>query len=222
VSTKGKFKTGKHGESSMKKMLLGLTGVVILTLSLAAWAAEEQTTQTQDQTTTQQARPRTNPNRPIITNMDPEQQRARQEIRGRGPWQDPASRGQAAGTAQELYQNAQQRRQQQHDEAIKELEELKKLAESENATKTAAAIQKMIDKQNEEYKKQTEESERRRAQFTELMRQRQQQAQDQSQGQSQGQNRPGRTRQGAQNTTTPAAENTPKTDTAAKTETTTN
>ncbi len=211
----------------MKKMLLGLTGVVILTLSLAAWAAEEQTTETKDQTTTQQARPRTNPNRPIITNMDPEEQRARQEIRGRGPWQDPASRGQAAGTAQELYQNAQQRRQQQHDEAIKELEELKKLAESENATKTAAAIQKMIDKQNEEYKKQTEEADRRRAQFTELMRQRQQQGaagqqQEQGQGQSQGQNRPGRTRQGGQNTTTPAAENTPKTDTAAKTETTTN
>lgn len=211
----------------MKKMLLGLTGVAILTLSLAAWAAEEQTTETKDQTTTQQARPRTNPNRPIITNMDPEEQRARQEIRGRGPWQDPASRGQAAGTAQELYQNAQQRRQQQHEEAVKELEELKKLAESENATKTAAAIQKMIDKQNEEYKKQTEEADRRRAQFTELMRQRQQQGaagqqQEQGQGQSQGQNRPGRTRQGAQNTTTPAAENTPKTDTAAKTETTTN
>lgn len=213
----------------MKKMLLGLAAVAVMTISLAAWAAEEQTTETKDQTTTQQAQPRTNPSRQIITNIDPEEQRIRQDIRGRGPWQDPATRGQAAGTAQEMYQNAQQRRQQQHDEAVKELEDLKKIAESENATKTVAAIQKMIDKRNEEYKKQTEEADRRRAQFTELMRQRQQQGaagqqqgQGQGQGQDQGQNRPGRTRQGGQNTTTPATENTPKTDTAAKTETKTN
>jgi len=207
----------------MKKMLLGLAAVTVMTVSLAAWAADEQTTETKDQTTTQQARPRANPNRPIITNMDAQEQRARQEIRSRGPWQDPASRGQAAGTAQDMYQNAQQRRQQQHDEAVKELEDLKKIAESENAAKTVAAIQKMIDKRNEEYKKQTEESDRRRAQFTELMRQRQQQgAATQDQGQGQGQNRPARTRQGGQNTTTPAAENAPKIDTPAKPETTTN
>ncbi|MBN2514176.1 MAG: hypothetical protein JXB18_14655 [Sedimentisphaerales bacterium] len=205
----------------MKKMLLGLIAVTVMTVSLAAWAADEQTTETKDQTAAQQARPRTNPNRPIITNMDAQEQRVRQDIRGRGPWQDPATRAQAAGSAQEMYQSAQQRRQQLHDEAVKELEELKKLAESENATKTAAAIQKMIDKRNEEYKKQTEESDRRRAQFTELMRQRQQQG-TAGQQQAQGQNRPGRTRQAGQTATTPATENTTKTDSAAKTENTIN
>lgn len=205
----------------MKKMLLGLAAVAVMTISLAAWAAEEQATEKKDQTTAQPAQPRTGPSRQIITNIDPEEQRIRQDIRGRGPWQDPASRGQAAGTAQEMYQNAQQRRQQQHDEAVKELEDLKKIAESENAAKTVAAIQKMIDKRNEEFKKQTEEADRRRAEFTELMRQRQQQGAA-GQGQGQGQNRPGRTRQGGQSTTTPAAENAPKTDSAAKTETTTN
>lgn len=205
----------------MKKMFLGLAAVAVMTISLAAWAAEEQTTEKKDQTTAQPAQSRTSPSRQIITNIDPEEQRIRQDIRSRVP----ASRGQAAGTAQEMYQNAQQRRQQQHEEAVKELEDLKKIAESENATKTVAAIQKMIDKRNEEYKKQTEEADRRRAEFTELMRQRQQQGaagQQQGQGQDQGQNRPGCTRQGGQTTTTPAAENTPKTDSAAKTETTTN
>ncbi|MCE5186637.1 MAG: hypothetical protein LLF76_10985 [Planctomycetaceae bacterium] len=53
-------------------------------------------------------------------------------------------------------------RAQVHQKAIDELVQIKKLAEEENAPKTAAAIQAMIDKRNEEYKKSMEQMERQR------------------------------------------------------------
>lgn len=59
-----------------------------------------------------------------------------------------------------------------HQQGIDELVALKKLAEEENATKTAAAIQAMIDKKNEEYKKGVEQMERQRRQRTEQIQQR--------------------------------------------------
>jgi len=40
-----------------------------------------------------------------------------------------------------------------HKQAIDELEEIKKIAQEEGATRTVEALQKMIDKKNDEYKK---------------------------------------------------------------------
>lgn len=63
-------------------------------------------------------------------------------------------------------------RAQAHAEVIKELTDLKKLAEEENATKTAAAIQAMIDKKNDEYKKSVEQFERQRRERAEQLQKR--------------------------------------------------
>jgi hypothetical protein len=63
-------------------------------------------------------------------------------------------------------------RAQAHAEAMKELVDLKKLAEEENATKTAEAIQAMIDKKDAEYKKSVEQFERQRRERTEQLQQR--------------------------------------------------
>lgn len=59
-----------------------------------------------------------------------------------------------------------------HAKAIEELAAIKKLAEEENATKTAAAIQAMIDKKNEEYKKDAEQAERQRRERAEQVQKR--------------------------------------------------
>jgi hypothetical protein len=59
-----------------------------------------------------------------------------------------------------------------HQQVIDELLAIKKLAEEENAPKTAAAIQAIIDKKNEEYKKGIEQMERQRRQRTEQIQQR--------------------------------------------------
>lgn len=50
----------------------------------------------------------------------------------------------------------------EHIELINELTEIKKLAEEEGAEKTAEAIQKLIDKRNEEHRRQVQEMHRRR------------------------------------------------------------
>jgi len=59
-----------------------------------------------------------------------------------------------------------------HAAAMKELADLKKLAEEENATKTAAAIQAMIDKKNAEYNKSVEQFERQRRERAEQLQKR--------------------------------------------------
>lgn len=59
-----------------------------------------------------------------------------------------------------------------HQQAINELAAIKKLAEGENATKTAAAIQAMIDKKNEEFKKTTEQLDRQRQERVQQLQQR--------------------------------------------------
>jgi hypothetical protein len=63
-------------------------------------------------------------------------------------------------------------RAQAHAEVMKELVDLKKLAEEENATKTAEAIQAMIDKKDGEYKKSVEQFERQRRERAEQLQKR--------------------------------------------------
>lgn len=73
---------------------------------------------------------------------------------------------------EERFREMQASRANLHQKAIDELLQLKKLAEEENAPKTAAAIQAMIDKRNEEYKKNTEQVERQRRERAEQLQQR--------------------------------------------------
>lgn len=59
-----------------------------------------------------------------------------------------------------------------HKKAIDELEEIKKIAGEENATRTVEAIQKMIDKNNAEYQKNIEQFTRQQKERAERIRRR--------------------------------------------------
>jgi len=59
-----------------------------------------------------------------------------------------------------------------HKKAIDELEEIKKIAQEEGAVRTVEAVQKMIDKKNDEYKKGIEAFTRMQRERAEQIRQR--------------------------------------------------
>jgi hypothetical protein len=89
----------------MKKMFLGLAAVAVMTISLAAWAAEEQTTEKKDQTTAQPAQSRTSPSRRSSQISIPKNSVFARIFAVASPphvVRPPAP-------AQEMYQNAQQR-----------------------------------------------------------------------------------------------------------------
>jgi len=73
--------------------------------------------------------------------------------------------GRGSVNPQERYQQMLSRRAEIHKQAIDEIEEIKKIAQEEGATRTVEALQKMIDEKNAEYKKGIEE-------FTRMQRQR--------------------------------------------------
>lgn len=64
----------------------------------------------------------------------------------------PTATPRAQGNREQMYQEMLAKRTEEHQAAVKELEDIKKLAEEEGATKTAEALQKMIDKKNDEFK----------------------------------------------------------------------
>jgi gas vesicle protein len=73
---------------------------------------------------------------------------------------------------EDRYQQMLSRRAEIHKQAIDELEEIKKIAQEENATRTVEALQKMIDKKNAEYKKDIEEFTRTQQKRADQIRQR--------------------------------------------------
>jgi hypothetical protein len=136
----------------MKKVMIGAAMVVMLTCAVVVWAADE-TGATKAQTPSATKAP----GLPM-----------REQMRGRGP----AMPG--PGGMQQAYEEFTKKREEEHKKAIAELEEIRKIAESEKATKTVAALQKMIDNKNAEFKKNMEEAEKKRAEMQQRMEQRQQ------------------------------------------------
>lgn len=144
----------------MKKVMMVALGVLVLAITASVWAADDTTKAADPQKQVRPDRPR-----PPMTD---EQMEMRHQMRERGmqgmPGRDP-----------NMVREAVERRSQMHQQMIKELEAIKAIAQSENATKTVEAIQKLIDSRNAEFKKQTEEMEKRRAEMMERMEQRRQQ-----------------------------------------------
>lgn len=134
----------------MKKMMMIALGVMVLAITVSVWAADDA------------ADPQKGPGP-----LPPEEMR--QHIRERGmpgmPPRDPNS-------MRQMMQDSLERRKQEHQAIIKELEDIKKIAESENAAKTAEAIQKLIDSKEAAFKKQAEEVEKRREEMMKRMEQR--------------------------------------------------
>jgi hypothetical protein len=91
------------------------------------------------------------------------------QMRGRGPGMP------GPGGMQQAYDEMVKKREAEHQKGIAELEEIKKIAASEKATKTVEALQKMIDKRNADFKKSVEEAEKKRAEMQERIKQHQQQ-----------------------------------------------
>ena len=80
--------------------------------------------------------------------------------------------GRGSVNPQERYQQMLSRRAEIHKQAIDELEEIKKIAEEEGATRTVEAIQKMIEKKNTVYKEGIEKFTRMQRERAEQIRQR--------------------------------------------------
>lgn len=137
----------------MKKVMIGAAMVVMLTCAVVVWAADE-TGATKAQT-------------PQTTGAPSAPRGPAAQMRGRGP----AMPG--PGGMQQAYEEFTKKREDEHKKAIAELEEIRKIAESEKATKTVAALQKMIDFKNAEFKKSVEEAEKKRAEMQQRMEQRQ-------------------------------------------------
>ncbi|MDH4203151.1 MAG: hypothetical protein OEV87_09680 [Phycisphaerae bacterium] len=80
--------------------------------------------------------------------------------------------GRGSVNRQERYQQMLSQRAEIHKQAIDELEEIKKIAQEEGATRTVEAIQKMIDKKNTAYKEGIEKFTRMQRERAEQIRQR--------------------------------------------------
>jgi hypothetical protein len=131
----------------MKKAIITMVFVAtVAVLSTVLWAEEATQTTSGKQTV----------NGPVV----PEQVQRHRQVRERGVGHDP-------NAARQTFQDVIQRRTQEHQAEIKELENIKNLAEEEKATKTAAAIQKLITTKDEAFKKQLAEVEKRNAQIKE-------------------------------------------------------
>lgn len=123
----------------MKKQgLKWIFSVLLLTCGLWVWAAEEtQNTEEQKSKPAPMRAPRVR--QPVIPNAAGQ----------------PDARARGRMVSEEM----------SHQELIKELLDIKKIADEEGATKTSEAIQKMIEKRNEEYQKNMAEMLKRREQI---------------------------------------------------------
>jgi hypothetical protein len=134
----------------MKKVLGAM--VVVLLFAAVVWAADEGTKPATD------AQKAARPARPAMP---------REQMRGAGP------NMQGPGGMQQGFETMMKQRQEEQKKAVGELEEIKKIAESEKATKTVEALQKMIDKKNEDFKKSMDEIEKRQKERMEMIQKRQ-------------------------------------------------
>ncbi len=85
---------------------------------------------------------------------------------------DPRGRGRSGQSREQMIKDMQSRRNKVHQAALQELKDIKKLAEEEGATKTAEAIQKLIDKKDAEYKQEIQRFEQIRRQRAEMVQKR--------------------------------------------------
>lgn len=89
-------------------------------------------------------------------------EQVQQEAQRRPPALNPIGRGAAMPDRQQMYRERIAKLTEAHKASLKELEDIKKIAEEEGATKTAEAIQALIDKKDAEFKEKMQQSEQRR------------------------------------------------------------
>ena len=102
------------------------------------------------------------------------------DIRERGR-QAMGDRARMTESREQMYREHMAKQAEIHRAEIKELLDIKAIAEEENATKTAEAIQALIDKKNAVYQKNIEQVERARRERSEQLQKRMQQIEEQQQ-----------------------------------------
>ena len=139
-----------------KKRLCLILLVLFLACGLLAWAAKEEQ--------------ESNDRKPEVIKA-PNEDMPERSVQRRGPFEDPSmlrrrpegiERPVPQGNREEVYRERMRNQEMAHKELVDELIEIKKIAEEEGASKTAEAIQKMIDKREQQYKLRIEEAQRRR------------------------------------------------------------
>jgi hypothetical protein len=149
----------------MKKIMITAVFAAAAAISSTLWAAESaappKSKDAQEQVAPDKPRPE--------IRIDSKEMELHKKIRERGmsggAVRDP-------NAVRQTPEDMLSRRKREHQATIKELEDIKKIAESENATKTAEAIQKMIDTMDAEFKNQLAEDEKKRAAIKERAEQR--------------------------------------------------
>lgn len=111
-----------------------------------------------------------------------QENRGNAESRQRMRRSTAAARERMTGGREQMYQQRLAQQADAHAAEIKELMDIKKIAEEENATKTAEAIQALIDKKNNAYKQQVEQVERARRERAERLERMRRQAEERQQG----------------------------------------
>ena len=139
-----------------KKGMCWILLIAFLACGLWVWAAEEEQ--------------ESNDRKPKVMKAPDEDMKGR-PVPGRGRFSDPSllrrgpegrERPVPSKSREELYRERMLSQGMTHKELIEELVEIKKIADEEGASKTAEAIQKLIDKREQQYKQRTEEMQKRR------------------------------------------------------------
>ena len=84
------------------------------------------------------------------------------QVQRRDPRANPVSRTGSRADRSQMMRERMQKQMEMHQAALKELEDIKKIAEEEGATKTAKALQKLIDKKDTAFKERLQQFEKAR------------------------------------------------------------
>ncbi len=146
----------------MKKNVLIVAGLVLFVMTGFVTAAEEEGAAEGARVRTRTVPAAREKKPPTPTAADARRER----LTSRG------GRGQSPTARDQMYREMLAKQGEKHREALKELEDIKKIAEEEGATKTAEAIQALIDKKDADYKQNIEKAEKARAERAERVEQR--------------------------------------------------
>lgn len=93
----------------------------------------------------------------VFAEAEEEQSRETPQVRQNGSRTSPVGRVGMRGDRKQMMREWMEKQRTEHEAALKELKDIKKIAEEEEAVKTAEAIQKLIDKKDAEFKKKIEQ-----------------------------------------------------------------
>ena len=159
------------------KHSLAISAAVILLIGIGLMPAAETTEETRRGTAVRQNDPGETPPAPRVREPRIPRPVPNAAESQRGPAMGPAARSRNDMTPEarrEMYYRMMAQRGVSHQDLLRELEAIKKIAQEENATKTVAALDELIAKKDAEFQRQQTEVQRRREEVRRQMELRQQ------------------------------------------------